>query len=292
LTLDQAEDPAFWLALAPDLTLGGEDAAPRFTLDAEEMFERLRVEGYVNVPDVVPPELVRRLHACIRTLHERHIPLVFAYVYDEMWRLFQGAAPYLERALGVGYRAMPDFWAWYVLNQDGKAGWGPHRDRADPPTIDVDGAPFSLTVWMALSDATPLNGCMYVIPAHHDPCFEERVFAENGKTKNRVNDPQSARALPATAGSLLSWNQCVLHWGGRASRLGAAPRCSAAFEFQRGDKPPYNRPLLDPRRLPSLAQRLGLIGKQVLQYEHMYPLAPEVAGLAAQLRNVYLPTLR
>ena len=59
-----------------------------------------------------------------------------------------------------------------------------------------------------------------------------------------------------------------------------------AFEFQRKDKPPFNTPLLDPRVIPPFRQRLGLIGKQVLQYDHMYPLTPENAALAKQLKRL------
>ena len=96
-------------------------------------------------------------------------------------------------------------------------------------------------------------------------------------------------ALPATAGSFLAWNQAVLHWGGRASRLATAPRISAAFEFQRADQPAFNRPLLNPARLPSFTERLGLIAKQVLQYRHMYPLSSDVEQIATNLRDRFMP---
>ena len=34
-----------------------------------------------------------------------------------------------------------------------------------------DGSPKSLTTWIPLSNATALNGCMYIVPALHDPTF-------------------------------------------------------------------------------------------------------------------------
>jgi len=112
----------------------------------------------------------------------------------------------------------------------------------------------------------------------------------DGEDNNLVKDPQNIRAVPATAGSMLAWNQAVLHWGGRASQLAAAPRSSAAFEFQRGDRPPFNKPLLDPAQAPPFRQRLGLVGKQVLQYKHMYhPLSPEIAAMAESLRARFMP---
>ena len=234
----------------------------------------------------MPPTFVDPLRECVKCLHERRIPLPFAFVYDEFWHAFQGVAAFIEAALGKGYRALPDFWVWYVVPSEESAGWSPHRDRVQR-TLDRDNSPHSLTVWLALSEATPLNGCIYVLPAHLDERFERRVW--DGEDNIVVQAPQNVRAVPATAGSMLAWNQNVLHWGGRSSRLATSPRCSAAFEFQRGEKPPFNSPLLDPRRIPPFRERLGLIGKQVLQYKHMYPLSDDIAAIATRLRDKFMP---
>jgi hypothetical protein len=77
---------------------------------------------------------------------------------------------------------------------------------------------------------------------------------------------QGIRALPAGAGSNLGWRQNLLHWGGKSCERALEPRISLGFEFQRGDTRPYNDPLLDPLAIPGFEQRLGLIGKQILQY--------------------------
>ena len=45
--------------------------------------------------------------------------------------------------------------------------------------------------------------------------------------------------------------------------------------------------LLDPGRVPTFHERLGLIGKQVLQY--MYPLSDDVAAIATSLSRRYMP---
>jgi ectoine hydroxylase-related dioxygenase (phytanoyl-CoA dioxygenase family) len=195
-------------------------------------------------------------------------------------------SPFLSTVLGEGYRALPDFWVWHVNPNENAAGWGPHRDRVHP-TVDPDNSPHTLTVWLAFTDATPLNGCIYVLPAHLDERFYQRRW--DGEGNNVVQNAQDIRALPATAGSVLAWNQGILHWGSRGSRLGVTPRVSAAFEFQRGDRQPFNRPLLDPGRLPPFTERLGLIGKQALQYRHMYPLTNDIAAIATSLFERYMP---
>ncbi|HMI85374.1 MAG TPA: phytanoyl-CoA dioxygenase family protein [Polyangiaceae bacterium] len=287
LTAADAEDLAFWRTLQPNLSIEGTGSLEGFEFgDIGVLMEQLRFEGYVNVPDVVPERLIVAMRDCIAKLHERKIPLAFAFVYDEAWQVFQGLASFMEAALGNGYRALPDFWVWHVVPAESATGWTPHRDRVQP-TLDRNNAPHSLTVWVPFTDATPLNGCIYMLPAHLDDRFRQRVW--DGEGNNHVLAPQNIRALPATAGSLLAWNQAVLHWGGRASRLAKGPRSSAALEFQRGDKAPFNRPLLDPKRTPPFQQRLGLVGKQVLQYKHMYPLTPDIAIIAETIRSRFMP---
>jgi hypothetical protein len=287
LTADDAESTDYWRSLEPKLSIEGERAAPKFDVgDVDQAMKDLRVEGYVNLPGVVPKNVYVPLRECIARLHERRIPLPFAFVYDEMWQVFQGISAFIGAALGPGYRALPDFWVWHVVADDAVTGWSPHRDRTQP-TVERDNSPHTLTVWLPFTEATPLNGCIYVIPAHLDKAFARRQW--DGPDNIAVHEPQNVRALPAPAGSLLAWNQGVLHWGGRASRLAKAPRTSAAFEFQRGDKEPFNTPLLDPKITPPFTQRLGLIGKQALQYKHMYPLTPDVAAIAETLSGRYRP---
>jgi hypothetical protein len=287
LTQRNAESPDFWRRLCPELSIEASTPLPACEIDdVGGLVEILRFDGYVNVPGIVPRGELAKLCSCIDTLHRQRIPVVFGFVYDEFWLAFQGLARFLEAALGGSYVALPDFWVWRVEPSEVDGGWGPHRDCADP-TVDRDHSPRSLTVWLALSDSTPLNGCIYVLPAHLDDRFRQRVF--DGEDQLVLEDLQKIRALPASAGSMLAWNQNLLHWGGRASRRAPAPRLSAAFEFQRRDAPPLNEPLLDAAQRPPFRERLGLIGKQVLQYEHMYPLTPEIERTASALYRRCMP---
>jgi hypothetical protein len=287
LTQSNAESPDFWRNLCPELRIQAPLSRKAFEIDdVEELVQLLRFDGYVNVPGVVPPGEIAQLRACIECLHERRIPVVFAFVYDEFWLAFQGLTTFLRAALGEGYRALPDFWVWRVEPSERDGGWEPHRDCA-APTLDRDNSPHSLTVWLALSEVTPLNGCIYVLPAYLDDRFRRRVW--DGDEELFVEDLQNIRALPAVPGSMLAWNHNLLHWGGRASRRAREPRLSAAFEFQRGDKPPFNQPLLDASHWPPFRERLGLIGKQVLQYRHMYTLTEDMQSIAESLYRRCMP---
>lgn len=63
---------------------------------------------------------------------------------------------------------MPDIWVFNIDPRHGEpAGWRPHRDRPHPWM--ADGTPNSLNFWLPLTEATPLNGCMYILPRPADP---------------------------------------------------------------------------------------------------------------------------
>lgn len=287
LTALDAQRRDFWTALCPQLSIDGDaNATPAAVGETDPMLVTLKREGYIRVPDALPESTVGPIGDAVSTLYRLGIPLPFAFVYDQLWLAFQGLSAFLTAVLGDGYRALPDFWVWHVNPDEQAAGWGPHRDRL-MPTLDADNSPHTLTVWLPFTDATPLNGCMYFLPAHRDDRFRQRRW--DGADNTVVDNPQDIRAVPATAGSMMAWNQAILHWGGRGSRLGDAPRISAAFEFQRADRPAFNSPLLDPGRLPTFGERLGLIGKQVLQYRHMYPLGDDIAAIAAALTERFTP---
>jgi ectoine hydroxylase-related dioxygenase (phytanoyl-CoA dioxygenase family) len=121
---------------------------------------------------------------------------------------------------------------------------------------------------------------MYLVPAHRDPTYgterdSQWTFAY-----------PDVRALPAAVGDVFVWNQAVLHWGAHGSAMAREPRISMAFEFQRDDVPAFNEPLIPPTAVLRFEDRLKLIAKQIIQYKHMYRVAPEVEGAARDLLGV------
>lgn len=286
LSLDTVSDPAFWRSLAPLCALEGSAALPHAHLrDTEATLHDLWREGYAQLDTVFEERDLAALRSLLDALDAHAVPLAFVFVYDAPWALYEALDPWLRVALGDDYQALPDFWAWRIEANDDARGWGPHRDRVRP-AVDADGRPLSLTVWITLTDATPLNGCIYALPAHLDPCFAARSW--NGPRDVELRHPQDLRALPASAGTVLAWNQNLLHWGGRASRRGRHPRMSLSAEFQRGDRTPFNPPLRAPAARPSFETRLGLVAQQLLQYRHMHPLDAHQHALAQALHERWL----
>jgi hypothetical protein len=268
---------SFWRALVPSLAIseeGGRPAPPLPTAASpEELRAWLRCEGYYLEPGLVPRPTCAAMAETIINLRKAELPLVFAFVYDEFWHLGAWFRPILEALLGVGFRALPALWAWHLDPARSEVGWEPHRDR-DFGALDDDGAPRSLTVWVPLTDATAMNGCIYVLPVEWDDNYRER------RNLAVVRDVQCIRALPATAGTFACWNHALLHWGGRASPRAREPRLSYSIEFQRADIAPFNSPLIDASHPPPFELRMALIGKQLRQYRHMHDVDAKTAALA------------
>lgn len=264
-----------WRRISPWLTVDAPHPVLAPYETTTDLATRMRRDGYVQLPDVVPADLTSRLASAVINLRQRGIPPIFVYVYDQFWDLGQRFARMLDQIVGPGHIFMPNVWTWYVDPVAGESGWAPHRDRkAD--TLRDDGMPKAVSVWVPLTDATPLNGCMYVVPAHLDPDYAKRDFKQ---LRPNLHD---VRALPATAGSFLCWTQALIHWGGRSSELAEHPRISLGYEFQRADIPPYDLPRLRPDP-PSFEERLALIAKMIYLYWSRAKLEPVYIEVAVRL---------
>jgi ectoine hydroxylase-related dioxygenase (phytanoyl-CoA dioxygenase family) len=145
-------------------------------------------------------------------------------------------------------------------------------------SINADGSPNLLTVWIALSEATPLNGCMYMVPMDRSGKAHETKDA-----KNLDFNLPSLRALPAKTGDLLMWNHWVIHWGARASKQASEPRISMAFELEREGSNIHTMPLINPTQIPSFEARLKLIAFQIQQYTHMYKFSQQMLNFSKEI---------
>ncbi len=284
LSSDEATSLEYWRELCPNLSIGASDSVPVADLtNIDGWLDTLLSEGYVNEPGVLPVGHLQVLRESVALLDKRNIPHAFAFIYDEFWNLFRSLHPFLQKVLGADYKVLPDCWAWYVKPSNETAGWRPHRDRP-ATTFGPENIPHSVTVWLPLTDATPLNGCMYVIPAHWDSDLRSPPPPDDGDYSLAGQALQNVRALPAPAGSLLVWNQLLLHWGGRTSSRAQEPRCSVALQFQRGDIPSFEDPLIHPNKLLPFRARLGLIGHLIRGYSYFHTIkSPEIQCLAAAL---------
>ena len=272
----------FWAAFAPEFHimdasfLGQNTAAANVTPQQQQALSAIvKEEGYFQ-GSIDWGVRLDAMAERVRALSAANLSPVFAFIYDEFWIPFFKLHNVYSGLLGGKYYVLPDFWIWNVDPKKGEAGWRPHRDKGKQSLLP-DGTPKSLTTWIPLSTATPLNGCMYIVPAMVDPTYG------TDDEKTWKFEYSSIRALPGTPGDFFVWNQAVLHWGSRTSPRATESRVSMAFEFQRADVDPFNKPLIEPLFALSFEVRLKLIAKQILQYRHMYKLEPQIERIATEL---------
>ena len=278
-----ATDPDFWRHLNPSLTIT--EAGLQKPVKALEVSrtviaqckEMVVEEGYFKIESLLDPSELKDLANCVTKLHAENWPETFAFVYDEFWQLFQRTAFVMAEMLGRDYKQMPSLWTFYLDRNSQSRGWVPHRDRARMKTLDQAGYPHSINLWLPLTDATPENGCMYMLPAGLDENYKGDLLIQT------VSNFQDIRALPARAGDILGWNEAVFHWGGRSSKLANEPRISMATVYQGAKLDPFEWPLMNPGAIPPFIERVGMIGQQFLRFQVQNTYTPSTEHLAKEL---------
>ncbi len=288
------ESVEHWRALAPALPISdglvpvpaAGSGAPDALRPAgwwHEQRPHMVEEGYVELEGAVPLADAGALAYGIDRLVRAGEHPLFVFVYDAAWRILERLAPLCAAVLGHEFEVLEDFWAWKIdpiatgdAREPGTGrGWPPHRGWYDAVTRD-DGLPAMMNLWVALTDAGPLNACMYIVPTCLDPGFA-------GDLRSHAFEPQHARALPTRAGSVLAWSANALHWGGTASRRTTSPRISLSFTARRPGFAAGGARALELARPLPFRKRLDLIADQVLTYGENEASATEAARRWATL---------
>lgn len=230
--------------------------------------ERIKTEGYFHIEEYFSLTEMELVFDAIKNVTAAGLPTVFALLYDELWDIQCRLKPIVTRVLGKDPWHVQGNWVWWV--QQGSRGWKPHRDR--PGYTQKGKFPLAINTWVAITDATAENGGIYVLPAdldpyyhdhHHDGNFTHNNLPEYYGTAARYNldeidgkplrnaqgqiydlDLPAVRAVPAKAGSVLGWDETILHWGSVSSPLAPIPRVAMCFQYQSASIPPFS-PTLD-----------------------------------------------
>src|SRR3984957_5361690 len=281
MEFDQLENEAFWRDLVPGLAVQSADGAAHPVLNpseamADRMLGILDREGYLQLPRSQDAADMATLASLVEGINGTGLPPVFAFIYDAMWEPYRRLGPIIDCLLRGPHAMMPNIWAWHVDPRKGESGWTPHRDRA---TGGEPGWPKALTIWIPITEATTLNGCMYVVPKHRDENYGKRSAAG---AKCELPD---VRAVPAIPGDSLIWTHDLMHWGSRTSALSVAPRMSMSIEFQRLDEPAFAKFIIPSYRILTFDQKLSLIGRAIDSYQHMHHLDGGLAEAARRWRD-------
>lgn len=250
--------PEFWRSVAPELAtsqrldLGAVAHYAPSTEQGERLERSMRQDGFCELLSVLPAERVQRMRSGIEAVRARFGHEVFALMFDEPWLSLAEVVRVLEPILGAGLRAVPLPYVNYV--PPGDAGFAPHRDRHGAP-LDAQGLPNMVTAWFSLTETSPERACLSVLPARFDPGFPDHL------EQREVPDLRNVRALPVSAGSLLCFNQSLLHWGGR--NFSDETRVSFAFEVEREGLFDARQPAIELASELDFEWRCGFVGATI-----------------------------
>ncbi|MBT6842565.1 MAG: hypothetical protein HOA17_02055 [Candidatus Melainabacteria bacterium] len=282
LKLDNLNSKEFWQNFANDLSIVAENQiieVPLLKLTNEDKQEYSRLfdlEGYAHLSQELDFDF-KQFVKLLMKMHAANLPAVFAFVYDEFWYFQARLAQVVEDFLGEGSCLMPTLWIWHVdakkelelLGEPDKAlvtrslysgFYGPHRDKGKKALYE-DGSPKILSFWIPLTESTPLNSCIYLVPANRDPTYNTD---EDCSWLFRRPD---IRALPTKPGDILFWNESVVHWGSRpAPARDLEPRISMGFEYVCKEYVTKCNPTYQLNYIPSFKERLEIIALQFKLY--------------------------
>lgn len=277
--------------------------APISHQESERRKKRLISHGYALVDDSANVDLVPLLRRGIETLHENGLPASFIFLFDETWQLAQESKRTLETVSDYRNSFNFDLLAWYI--PPGKGGFSPHRDRQPDHAAStfhpIDQQAMFITQWIALSEATAENSCLYVIPKPSDPGYMDGDTEDTGDPLRRAlptkESYQNIHALPRDPGQSVLFTHRIIHWGSRGCTTDDAdssdsaagskvPPPRIAISFVCSD-PSFEAPLLvnhatyfsshQPRpTLPPFRIRLLLVCAQLLIYYQRFDLGRHV----------------
>ena len=294
--LDRVEDIDYWRRINPTVSIseypfrGLENSQTVSPEVFESQAAWLREEGYFQTDPMVPAAMLREMVECIDVVRKAGFPPLFALVYDAFHVAFRHFHPIIKNIIGETYYIIPNYWVYYIEPSDAGKGFEPHRDAEYPDTIDASGMPTVITLWVAVTDATPLNSCIYLVPSNRDPDYAGAVGGLRTKaTRFALED---VRALPTKAGTLSCWDQYVYHWGSRSSKRAGPPRVSYAVYCQRGDMPPVDDALIDLQSPLDFKTRLGLIFRGIHRYSYLGLQRSDQSGPLLEVIDRYMAVLK
>jgi hypothetical protein len=262
----EIHDPDFWRALNPELTISDAPIAGRVPptpmplAEAEAHARHLIAEGYLLAPPLFSTEEITRLRVAVERVVAQGLPSGFAWLYDECYGLFARLEHVLMPMLGPSPLMLPeDFWVFHVPadtpDRTGFGAYGPHRDYVVDRHFLEGGLPRVLSIWIPLTDVTPLDSCMYVVHPDADPDYH----SESMQVRPEALVLQGIRALPTPAGGLIAFSTRVAHWGSRSSAEATGPRISITCLLQRRDTAPFLAEVLDLTQGVTWERRLRLV---------------------------------
>jgi hypothetical protein len=284
--VERAQDPGYWVSLCPamSITTDQPETASLKVPDSDlaSVINEYRTYGHCAVHNAFGLGEIEALATAVNSVGEAGWPLIFAFVYDQLWSVGRAAKlrAFVSALIGPGYQPTISFWVNYVPATRGGSGFPPHRD-------DVQPGHHVVTCWVPLTPATPDNGCVYVIERDSEnPDEPIDLSCANLTAAQVLRALPRVRALPASPGSFLAWPNDTIHWGGMFLR-GEQARLALSFHFASADfenvDSSLRKALLSERPLPRFDDRLRWVCQSMLRFTRRDPLLERFAPVAHRL---------
>lgn len=283
-------EAAYWRRLAPGLHLGDasfQASAVPIVLPAVRLAvlrSELRADGvFTLLPSEMPwAASLKAMRVGVKRLVRRGWPASLLLMYDEAWAMAHQISKIMQAVSGNVNSF--DTLAWSISPALGQGGFAPHRDR-QPPDVSgsfrADGSPKYATAWVALSEASPDNSCLYMVPRTVDPGYEAGddpdPEAEDPLIALMRNDAavQSIRCCPLKPGGVVVFSHRCMHWGSKGRPTCQKPRVSISFGCS---DPSFEAPFLGrPEQhlpFPKPSVRAALAAAQLINYHERFNFAP------------------
>jgi ectoine hydroxylase-related dioxygenase (phytanoyl-CoA dioxygenase family) len=294
---EQWGKPSFWEHICPCLAIGHPYPLSLAADKSDTCIEPLQAEGhrrgllqqgYARVDEVLDSSLIHKLQSGAEALQQAGYPASFLLLFDETWQLARHSQRILKAATHKANVFNFDILAWCITNNksgtstSSSKGFSPHRDRQPanvPDSFHPDGQAKFVTHWIALSQATPENSCLYMIPKPQDPGYMQGDIDTHDPLQRALYNKESyqyIRSFPRTAGTSLLFTHRIIHWGSAREESSTIPP-RVAISFVASD-PDYEKPYLEQYSqqptaqgaatsiAPSFHLRLLLVCAQLLIY--------------------------
>lgn len=275
-----SQSPEFWRRPAPELTISDTQPAHQITREpGQSSAERARLvnDGFLRLKQPGLDAPIADIAKAMDRIVSSGLPAAFIGVYDEVWSLISQLNSVVDGLFVDGAAMVPDFWACHSATSG--AGISAGRKRA-AEGVFRDGTPKNVTVWLPLTQATPDNGCVYVVPAGQD-----RNYGKPQAERADASLP-GIRALPAEAGDVLIWNGETYHWQARPDRhCEDGPLMSLTWEFQSAELPPLEGVVIDSYPYAPFETRLALLARQMPKRSGEIPASPVWRAVQQTLAN-------
>ena len=211
----------------------------------DDQKRRYRDDGYFLLEHVFTPEEMDRVTALIEGYQRRHEEALAAgggtegisrageiTFTDHLAEHDAEIAAFVTRPEFVAIATQflgPDvdlYWNQSVFKQpEGKREFPWHQDDGYTP---VTPSPY-LTLWLALNDATPENGCISVRPGSHQGGLAPHRPSPIGLVCHEADDPDQGVLVSVQAGSMAVFASLTMHKSGANTSTG--PRKAYVIQY-------------------------------------------------------------